>query len=69
MDSMIHVENGVFSRVAEYHGVESRTIRTEINAALKAARRSDSPTARAFWSSMPADATAADVLRRIVEML
>ena len=69
MDSMIHVENGVFTRVAEYYGVESRTVRSEINAALKAARRSNSPAAQAFWSSVPSDATTADVLRRIVEML
>ena len=69
MEIGFNVENEPFSKVAEWHGVESRKFWEEIRNALEAARQSKAPAARAFWASVPQDATAVDVLRRIVEMV
>ncbi len=69
MEIGLNVENQVFSRVAERHGVESSAFWNEIREALEVARRSPEPAARAFWETVPENATAADVLRRIVEMV
>ena len=69
MEIGVQVENSVFARVAETHGVESLAVCNEIRTALEAARRSKDPAARAFWATVPESATAADVLRRIVELV
>ena len=69
MESMVHVENNVFSRVAEHHGVENHLVRAEIETAFDAARNSTSPAARAFWETIPENATPVEILRRIIELI
>lgn len=56
-------------RVADQHGVDSETVRSEIREALLAAQSSKNETAREFWASVPENATELDVVLRITELL
>ncbi len=69
MEIGFNVENEVFSRAAQRQGVEIHAFWEEIRFALDEARKSKEPAARAFWETVPEDATTADIVRRIVEMV
>ena len=62
-------DNNLILRVADRHGVDGETVRNEIREALLAAQRSKNAEARAFWDSVPENATELDVVLRITELL
>ncbi len=59
----------LMTRVAGKHGVDDETVRSGIREALAAAQQSENSEARAFWASIPADASELDVVLRITELL
>lgn len=62
-------ENGLILRVAEKHGVDGEAVRSGIREAIRAAQQSENAVARAFWNTVPQDASDLDVVRRITELL
>ncbi|MCF2651007.1 hypothetical protein [Anaeromassilibacillus senegalensis] len=62
-------KNGLILCVAEKHGVDGETVRSGIREAIRAAQQSENSTARAFWDTVPADASDLDVVRLITELL
>ena len=66
---MNYAETGLLQRVAGKYGVDGETVRSGIREAVRAAQHAESDMARAFWQSMPEDATELDVVLRITELL
>ena len=67
---MNYAETGsLLQRVAGKHGVDGETVRNGIREAVLAAQRSQSDTARAFWQSIPEDATELEVVLQITKLL
>ncbi|MGN0478937.1 MAG: hypothetical protein ACI4GO_05855 [Hominenteromicrobium sp.] len=62
-------QNGLILCVAEKHGVDGETVRSGIREAIRAAQQSESSAARAFWDTVPADASDLDVVRLITALL
>lgn len=69
-DFMKNAENNnLILRVAGKHGVDGETVRSEIREALLAAQSSKNASARAFWDSVPQNATELDVVLCITKLL
>ena len=67
---MKHTENnGLIRRVADRHGVDGDAVLGGIREAVAAAQKSENSEARAFWASIPKDASERDVVLRITELL
>ncbi|MBP3705034.1 MAG: hypothetical protein J6I98_05830, partial [Clostridia bacterium] len=59
----------LLQQVAGKHGVDGETVRHGIREAMLAAQRSENETARAFWKTIPEDATELDVVLHITRLL
>ena len=66
---MNYAETGLLQRVAGKYGVDRETVRSGIREAVRAAQSDQSDAARAFWQSMPEDATELDVVLQITKLL
>lgn len=64
-----YAKNGLIMCVAEKHGVDGETVLSGIREALLAAQHSKNASARAFWDSVPEDASDMDVVRLLTELL
>ncbi len=58
-------ENGWILRVADQHGVDGEAVLGGIREAFAAAQQSENSEARAFWASIPEDASELDVVLRV----
>ncbi len=61
--------NDLLRLVAGKHGVDNETVKSGIREAMLAAKESDSEVAKAFWNSLPDDATELDVVLQITKLL
>ena len=67
---MKNTENmNLLQQVAGRYGVDGDTVQNEIRMALCAARQSEAAAARAFWKTIPENATELDVVLHITRML
>ncbi len=63
------VQTDLLQEVAKMHGVERETVQYSIREAVAAARRTENDEARAFWSTLPEDATEVEVVLQIAKLI
>lgn len=59
----------LLQQVAGKHGVDGETVKNGIREAMLAAQRSDNAAAKAFWQTVPENATELDVVLHITRLL
>ena len=69
-DFMKNMENiNLLQQVAGKHGVYGETVKSGIREAVRAAQQSDNAAAKAFWRTLPENATELDVVLHITRLL
>ena len=63
------VQTDLLQEVAKLHGVERETVQHSIREAIAAARNTNDAAARAFWKTLPEEATEVDVVLQIAKLL
>ena len=63
------VQTDLLQEVANIHGVDKETVRCSIREAIAAARHTENDTARAFWDTLPDDATEVEIVLQIAKLL